>query len=202
MFYTFYSSNQNVDSHFVQHKKRQKLQLQLCNGNFTANNKWISAFILLVQSTFTPSQLSEYLYAHVICLKFTSWNCFSLIPSQIPSNASFFSENIPASTSNGLPSAWAAPSPLIYTDVQVPHRLHQHLSCHSHHLPRYFVSSNFFLSLVFWLYVSQILFYKFPTVSSSNNLQSSWGSHLPRFKFSKSLLSGPSHVNQERCCRA
>lgn len=89
MFFTFCSSNQNVDSNFLQHKKRQKRQLQLCNGNFTANNKQISAFTLLVYSTSIPSQLSEYLFAQVTYLKFTSWSCISLIPSQILSKASF-----------------------------------------------------------------------------------------------------------------
>lgn len=84
MFYTFYSSNQNVDNHFVQHRNydfnfAMVILLQTTNGS--------------VPSSYLSTQLSPistyYLYAHVIYLKFSSWSCFSLMPSQIPSNASF-----------------------------------------------------------------------------------------------------------------
>lgn len=69
-------------------KKRQKPQLQLCKGNFTANNKCYQCLHPTCLLIFTPSQLSEYLHAHIIYLKCTPWSCFSLIPSQTPSNAS------------------------------------------------------------------------------------------------------------------
>lgn len=80
--YTLYSDVLHIlqlKSKYSQSFCSAQKKLQLFNGNFTANNKWNSAFILLVYSTFTPSQLSEYLY--VTYLKFISWSCLYLRPS-------------------------------------------------------------------------------------------------------------------------
>lgn len=107
-----------------------------------------------VPSTYLSAQLPPRLNLVSVrsCyLKFTSWSCFFWYHHGSLQTHPFSSEKISVSTSNGLLPAWAAPSPLIYTDVQVQHHLHQYLSCRSHHLSRYCIYSNFFLSLVFWL---------------------------------------------------
>lgn len=145
--------------------------------------------------------ISEYLY--VIYLKFTSSSCFSLKQS---SKASFLLRKY--STQYTL---WPPCSPellhLTYTHVQVQHCLHRHLSCHSHYLPRYCIYWNFFLGLVFWLHVSETLFYNFPVVQ---HLHPSTDS-LPEIPITSiqvlqvtfwdcQIRAGPSHANQECGC--
>lgn len=74
-YFTHFIVQTNMQIVILFGSNRRRLQVQLCNNNFTANIKWISDFTPLVYSTFPSPQVC--ISINVVYIKFNCQSCFS-----------------------------------------------------------------------------------------------------------------------------